>query len=42
MMTSEDVLQVVTWLQQAGISLWLGGGWGVDALVGQTRSLWRS
>ncbi|MBD2329131.1 amino acid transporter [Alkalinema sp. FACHB-956] len=38
-MKSEDVLQIVTWLERAGISVWLDGGWGVDALVGQqTRS----
>jgi lincosamide nucleotidyltransferase A/C/D/E len=38
-MKSEDVLQIVTWLEQAEIPVWLDGGWGVDALVGQqTRS----
>lgn len=38
-MKSEDVLQIVTWLEQAEIPVWLDGGWGVDTLVGQqTRS----
>lgn len=38
-MKSEDVLQILTWLERADISVWLDGGWGVDALVGQqTRS----
>ncbi len=37
-MQSNDVLQIVTWLERAGIPVWLDGGWGVDALVGrQTR-----
>jgi lincosamide nucleotidyltransferase A/C/D/E len=34
----EDVLAVTDALEAAGIGHWLGGGWGVDALVGrQTR-----
>ena len=38
MMSAQDVLQVVGALRRAGISVWLDGGWGVDALVGaQTR-----
>ena len=37
-MQSNNVLQIVTWLETAGIAVWLDGGWGVDALVGrQTR-----
>lgn len=37
-MTAEDVLEVVGWLETAGIEVWLDGGWGVDALLGhQTR-----
>ncbi len=37
-MQSTDVLQIITWLETAGIPIWLDGGWGVDALVGrQTR-----
>ncbi len=37
-MTAQDVLHVLDLLPQAGISVWLDGGWGVDALLGeQTR-----
>lgn len=37
-MTSDDVLQIVRCLERSSIELWLDGGWGVDALVGeQTR-----
>jgi lincosamide nucleotidyltransferase A/C/D/E len=35
MMSAADVLDVVSRLEAAGISLWLDGGWGVDALVGE-------
>jgi lincosamide nucleotidyltransferase A/C/D/E len=38
-MTGNDVLDVIGWLETAGITVWIDGGWGVDALVGeQTRS----
>lgn len=38
-MTAEDVLYVLDLLDEAEIDYWLGGGWGIDALVGQqTRS----
>jgi lincosamide nucleotidyltransferase A/C/D/E len=38
-MTVEDVIEVLDRLDAAGVSVWLDGGWGVDALVGrQTRS----
>ena len=38
MMDAQSVLSVVATLQQAGVRVWLDGGWGVDALVGeQTR-----
>jgi lincosamide nucleotidyltransferase A/C/D/E len=38
MMTSEDVLSVVALLQKARVEVWIGGGWGIDALIGeQTR-----
>jgi lincosamide nucleotidyltransferase A/C/D/E len=33
MMSAQDVLQVVGTLRRTGISVWLDGGWGVDALV---------
>jgi aminoglycoside-2''-adenylyltransferase len=37
-MDAEDVIQVLDTLDQAGVRHWLGGGWGVAALVGrQTR-----
>src|SRR5918992_4742485 len=37
-MDARSVLSVVANLQQAGMRVWLDGGWGVDALVGeQTR-----
>jgi len=35
MMHPEDVVQVVHVLENAGIDVWLDGGWGVDALLGQ-------
>ncbi|GCE30526.1 aminoglycoside nucleotidyltransferase [Dictyobacter alpinus] len=38
MMYAHDVLTVLTMLKTAGVSVWLDGGWGIDALVGkQTR-----
>ncbi len=38
-MNSEDVAQLVRQLAEAGIEVWLDGGWAVDALLGeQTRS----
>lgn len=39
MMQAKDVVEVVSVLKGAGVCVWLDGGWGVDALVGQpTRS----
>ena len=38
MMNAAGVFSIVATLQQAGVRVWLDGGWGVDALVGeQTR-----
>lgn len=38
MMDARSVLNVAAALEQAGVRVWLDGGWGVDALVGeQTR-----
>ncbi|MFE7935524.1 nucleotidyltransferase domain-containing protein [Streptomyces sp. NPDC057456] len=38
MMTAEDVLSVLALLRRVGADAWIGGGWGIDALVGeQTR-----
>jgi lincosamide nucleotidyltransferase A/C/D/E len=37
-MTADDVVEVLEWLQEANLVIWVDGGWGVDALVGvQTR-----
>lgn len=33
--TPDDVLQIVRCLETASIEVWLDGGWGVDALVGE-------
>jgi lincosamide nucleotidyltransferase A/C/D/E len=37
-MTEADVLEVLEWLGEGEFGVWVDGGWGVDALVGeQTR-----
>ena len=37
-MSADDVLAVLTALDAAGIPVWIGGGWGIDTLIGeQTR-----
>jgi lincosamide nucleotidyltransferase A/C/D/E len=37
-MTADDVLFVLALLQRAEAGVWVGGGWGIDALIGeQTR-----
>ena len=37
-MTEADVVEVLKWLSEGEIAVWLNGDWGVDALVGeQTR-----
>jgi lincosamide nucleotidyltransferase A/C/D/E len=37
-MTAEDTIEIVGWLSASDVDVWLLGGWGVDALVGeQTR-----
>jgi lincosamide nucleotidyltransferase A/C/D/E len=37
-MTESDVVEVLEWLHAANVEVWIDGGWGVDALVGdQTR-----
>ena len=37
-MEADDVLDVLALLRRAGVQVWVGGGWGIDALVGeQTR-----
>lgn len=38
-MTAGDVLLVLGLLRRARVEVWIGGGWGIDALVGEeTRS----
>jgi lincosamide nucleotidyltransferase A/C/D/E len=38
MMSAANVLLVLECLQEAGVAVWVDGGWGIDALVGrQTR-----
>ena len=38
-MNSDSVLALYNWFKADGITVWIDGGWGVDALVGrQTRS----
>ncbi|MEY9934825.1 lincosamide nucleotidyltransferase A/C/D/E [Catenulispora sp. GP43] len=34
-MTTEDVVELHVLLRAAGADVWIGGGWGIDALVGQ-------
>jgi lincosamide nucleotidyltransferase A/C/D/E len=37
-MTSVDVIDLYTTLEKLGVQIWIDGGWGVDALLGeQTR-----
>ena len=37
-MTSTDVIEIYSALSESGIHIWIDGGWGVDALLGeQTR-----
>ena len=37
-MTAESVVEILGWFRDARVDVWLDGGWGVDALVGeQTR-----
>ena len=35
MMTADGVLAILAGLRQAKVEFWIGGGWGIDALVGQ-------
>jgi len=34
-MTANEVLEVLGWLDMAGIDVWVDGGWGVDALLSE-------
>jgi lincosamide nucleotidyltransferase A/C/D/E len=33
--TAADVVEILGWLRAAAVDVWLDGGWGVDALVGE-------
>lgn len=35
MMTEQDAVQLLRLLGQMGVGVWIDGGWGVDALLGQ-------
>lgn len=35
MMGARDVIEIVERLERAGVAVWLDGGWGVDALLGE-------
>ena len=38
MVNKTDAIEIIHWAFDHGISVWLDGGWGVDALLGrQTR-----
>ena len=34
-MTAEDVVALYGLLEELGIEIWIDGGWGVDALLGE-------
>src|SRR5438270_13491920 len=38
-MTGAEVAGIVAYLEDAGIRIWLDGGWGVDALIGEETRL---
>jgi lincosamide nucleotidyltransferase A/C/D/E len=38
-MTANEVLEVLDWLDMAGIEVWVDGGWGVDALLREETRL---
>jgi hypothetical protein len=33
--SADDVLSVLALLRSAGVDVWVGGGWGIDAVVGR-------
>ncbi|WP_043641147.1 nucleotidyltransferase domain-containing protein [Nonomuraea candida] len=35
MIEADEVLRVLAALERAGCAVWIGGGWGIDALVGR-------
>ncbi|ANS70343.1 aminoglycoside nucleotidyltransferase, putative [Streptomyces lincolnensis] len=40
-MTADDVLSILAVLRNADVDIWIGGGWGIDALVGERTRLHR-
>jgi lincosamide nucleotidyltransferase A/C/D/E len=36
-MRGEAVLETLEWFTAEGVDVWIGGGWGVDALLGRER-----
>ena len=40
-MSAEAVIEAMTTLHSAGITAWIGGGWGIDALVGERTRVHR-
>lgn len=34
-MSAGDVVEAVGWLEDTGITVWIDGGWGIDALIGE-------
>ncbi len=33
MVSKTDAIEIITWAEENGISIWIDGGWGVDALL---------
>ena len=33
MVNKTDAIEIITWAEENGISIWIDGGWGVDALL---------
>lgn len=33
MVNKKDAIEIITWAEENGISIWIDGGWGVDALL---------
>jgi lincosamide nucleotidyltransferase A/C/D/E len=38
-MSADDVLSVMALFRTAGVHVWIGGGWGIDALLGRETRL---
>ena len=37
MIEAQDVVGILEAVEMAGLAIWLDGGWGVDALLGERR-----